>query len=600
VAVASNACPSSRTAIGGGKAGSVGASVTWAIQPARWRGTAAAWAFAGVTWLGAAVGAQAADDDDALIIVDEAAPVGADGVVRFGTAAADEADSDSRSTAGPAGDDDDEPIVIVDDSAAPLPVAPTVTGPLGRLWETWHVATDSDVFAAVQLTDPEDGPWRLQGGVALESWLLPQPNLRFYGTALARAGVDATPTGRAWIYADLYELYARINVDRATVNLGRMVVPWGRTLGTAFGDRLQPPDLRRGPPFPDAARQRQPQLGAQVKGALGELGVEGVAFVSYDPTEGSLAAINQGGLRLGRYQTALVRAPGAAHGLLGDDDTSRLRGKAVLGAATLAARAWRRVGDVDITGSVAWQFDETPTLSLSPAVAQALAGEAMVIAGFAPTPPPSPCPGEVALSCVGGRGALSYARTTTFGVDASWGLGLVVVRAEAVLWPRLAGQGGKTALIVDQGGLRSLPLDLWQAALAVEGQLGPAIDGSLELFDVAWDGVPTGARLWGVEPLLQEPRSTNESVGPTRRVHRLAVGGALGGLLFDERVKWRVRGEAGLLQPDVLFSGEVRYRLPLFDLYVGGRGDLFTGMPGTPGWIRQDASLVGVFVGEGA
>ena len=74
----------------------------------------------------------------------------------------------------------------------------------------------------------------------------------------------------------------------------------------------------------------------------------------------------------------------------------------------------------------------------------------------------------------------------------------------------------------------------------------------------------------------------------------------LGGLLFGERVRWRLRGEAGLLQPDVLLSGEVRYRLPVFDLYIGGRGDVFTGLPGSPGWMRQDASLVGVFLGEGA
>jgi hypothetical protein len=550
--------------------------------------------------LGAPTAVRAGDDD--LVIVDDAAAVDADGIVRFGSSP-----SRGEETVAPGVPvDDDEPIVIVDDTAAPLPVAPKVTGPLGRLWETWHIGADSDVFAAAQLADGADGPWRLQGGVVLESWLLPQPNLGFFATAVARAGVDSTPTARTWLFADLYELYARIHVERATVHLGRLVVPWGRTLGTAFGDRLQPPDLRRGLAFPDAARQRQPQLGAQLKGALGIVGVEAVGFVSYEPTEGSLAAINQGGVRLGRYQTALVRAPSAAFGLLGDEDTSRLRAKPALGQPTLAARAWRRLGDVDITGSVAFQFDETPTLALAPAVARALASEAWHLRGQAgDPPPPSPCPGETGLACVGGRGALSYARTTTFGFDASWGLGLVVLRAEAVAWPRIAGQGGKTALIVDEQGLRSLQLDLWQAALAVEGQLGPAIDGSLELFDVSWDGVPRTSRLWGVEPLRPDDQAELDGVAdpalapPTRRVHRLAVGGALGGLLFGERVKWRLRGEAGVFQPDLLVSGEVRYRLPVFDLYVGGRGDLFTGLPGTPGWMRKDASLIGVFVGEG-
>ena len=138
----------------------------------------------------------------------------------------------------------------------------------------------------------------------------------------------------------------------------------------------------------------------------------------------------------------------------------------------------------------------------------------------------------------------------------------------------------------------------WSAAVAVEGQLGPAIDGSLELFNVMWDGVPRDSRLWGIEVLDDEVDDSD--VADLRIVNRLAAGAHLGGAFFEDRVQWKLRGEAGMLQPDVLFSAEVRYRLPLFDLYVGGRGDLFTGFPGSPGWMRQDASLLGVFLGEGA
>jgi hypothetical protein len=540
------------------------------------------------TGLASAGPLRAAADEDELIIVDDEATVADDGTVRFG---------------GPATGDEDDPIIIVDDVEAPLPVAPEVSGPLGRVWESWHFAADSEVLGAVQLADPEDGPWRLQGAVFLESWLLPTNNLSFFGTALARAGVDGTPEGRPWLFADLYELYARILVERATVNLGRIVVPWGRTQGAGFGDRLHPPDLRRGPSFPDPARQKQPQLGAQLRGALDVVGLEGVAFVSFDPSEGSLAAVNQGGVRIGRYQTALVRAPNKAGGLLVAEDTAALRPLPRLGDVTLAGRVWRRIGDIDVTGSVAWHFDETPTLQLAPDVAVALAGEALALRGLASTVPPPPlCGGDVALRCIGGREALTYARTTSLAVDASWGLGLIVVRAEAALYPRLGGQGGKTALVVDEAGLRSVQLQLLQTAVAVEGQLGPAIDGSLEVFDVLWDGVPRTARLWGVEVLRQNDQAEldGEAAPQQRQVNRLAVGGNLGGLLFGERVRWRLRGEAGLLQPDVLLSGEVRYRLPVFDLYIGGRGDVFTGLPGSPGWMRQDASLVGVFLGEGA
>jgi hypothetical protein len=551
--------------------------------------------------------AATAPPADEVVVVEDDPVVDEGGVVRFRPTAAetppppgvdDTAAAPATDAAEPADDTGDEPIILVDDPATPLPVAPQVTGPLGRLWETWHVAADSDFLGSVQLAAPEDGPWRWQAGLFLESWLLPQSNLSFFGTAIARTGMDGTTAVHPWIYLDLYELYARIRVDRSTVSLGRLVVPWGKTLGTAFGDRLQPPDLRRGGLFPDPARQKQPQLGIQLRGALDVVSVEAVAFVSYDKSEGSLAAVNQGGVRLGRYQTALVRAPSAAYGLLRQEDTSRLRLPASLGQPTLALRAGRRVGDVDVTGSVAWQLDETPTLTLSPEVALALGAEALALRGRPIAPGlATPCGGETSLSCVGTRGALDYARTTTLAMDASWGLGVVVVRAEAVVWPRVAGQGGKTALIVDDDGLRSIPVELWQTAVAVEGQLGPAVDGSLELFNVSWDGVPQEARLWGIE-VLRADASNDDDV--KRRVQRLALGGVLGGELFGERVRWRLRGEAGILQSDLLVSGEVRYRLPVLDLYLGGRGDVFTGLPGTPGWMRQDASLLGVFVGEGA
>ena len=543
-----------------------------------------------------AAGRARANDDDLVIIEDE--PVtGKDGVIIF-----DKGDGQGLGRAlddKGGGDDDDDLIIIIDEPDAPLPTAERASGPLGRTWEAWHIAADTEIFAAGQLTDAVDGPWRVLGSTWVESWLLPAQNLSFYGTAFGRVAVDGTPEARVVPFADIYELYAKVTVERATVNFGRLVIPWGRTQAAGFGDRLHPPDLRRGPPFPDPARQKQPQLGAQVKGSLDVVGVEGVAFVSYEPTEGSLVAANQGGVRIGRYQTALARAPSKAGGLLLDDDTSALRKLPALAEPLLAARAWRRVGEIDVTASVAWQFDETPTLNLAPDVRRAIVAEALALRGVVVVPAPqSPCGGDVSLSCVGDRSALTYNRTQSFSLDASWGLGLVVVRAEAMAFPKIGDQGGKTALIVDDDGLRSVQVGQWSAAVAVEGQLGPAIDGSLELFNVAWDGVPRDTRLWGIEVLNDDVDGADTP--DLRVVNRLAAGAHLGGAFFEDRVLWKVRGEAGMLQPDVLLSAEVRYRLPLFDLYVGGRGDLFTGFPGSPGWMRQDASLFGVFLGEGA
>ena len=488
--------------------------------------------------------------------------------------------------------DDDDELIIVEEEEKPLaPAPPRVSGALGRLWEAWHIAAEPELYAAGQLIDPADGSWRLLGSLWAESWLRPAPNLSFYGTAVARVAVDNTPGGRLYPWADLYELYARITVDRATVQLGRLVVPWGRTRVAALGDRLNPSDFRRGAPFPEPARQRQPQLGALAKGSLGILGLQAVLFVAHEPSEGSLAAANQGGVRTARYQTALVRSPHRALGLLAEADTNALRAAYTLGTPTLAGRATTRVGEIDLNASVVWGFDETPSLRLGPEVRRALVAEALPFIGD-PSPVALPCGVDVTLRCLGGHDALSYSRSTSIALDASWGLGLVVVRAEARATPHLSGFGGKTAWVLDPAGLRSIQVSQYAAAVSVEGQLGDAVDGSFELFNVMWDGVPDNTRLWGVERL--EARAL-----PTRMVHRLAAGARLGGALLSDKVRWKIGGEAGVLQPDVLVSAEMRYRLPLLGLYVGGRGDLFTGIPGSPGWMRQDASQLGVFVGEG-
>jgi hypothetical protein len=508
--------------------------------------------------------AAAVDDDDAIIIVDDDAALTGD------------------------------TLIILDEGerAAPTP-SEAPTGPLGRVWDAWHVALDSEVFFAAQLTDPDNGALRALGSVVLESWLLPAPNLSFYGTGFARLAWDSTPTGRVVPFADLYELYAKITLDRATVQLGRLVVPWGRTLAASFGDRLHPPDLRRGPSFPDPALQKQPQQGVQVKGSVGVVGVEAVGFVSYEPSEGALTAANQGGVRIGRYQTALARSPTLAGGLLDNDDTSPIRPTPRLVQPTAAARAWRRIGELDVTASVAWHFDETPTVHLADDVARVIGAEGLALRGLPAGPPLVVCDTPGGVSCLG-PGALAHGQTTSVAVDVSWGLGLVVARAETALYPRVGLLPGKTALILDEGGVRSIQVGASTSALAVEGQLGPAIDGSLELLHVAWVGVPATARLWGVEVLDGDATS---DAGP-RTVHRLAAAAHLGGALWDERVQWRLRGEAGLVQLDVLASAEVRYRLPIFDLYVGARGNAFAGRPGSPGWMRQEATQIGVFVGE--
>ncbi|MBI1947832.1 MAG: hypothetical protein HYS27_19235 [Deltaproteobacteria bacterium] len=498
------------------------------------------------------------------------------------------------STGAAADEPDDEIIIIEDEDAEPRVPASQVTGALGRLWETWHVGADSDLLGSLQLVEPADGNWRLLGSFWVESSLLPAPNLSVHANGFARLALDATPTGRLVPSADLYEAYAKLTLERAAVNAGRIVVPWVRTQAAAIGDRVSPPDLRRGPPFPDPVRQKQPSWGAWVRTSLGPVGVEGIAMAQYEPSEGSLAAANQGGVRVARYQTALVRSPARAGGLLVEDDTSALRGDYEFArTGTLAARASRRLGGVDLGGSVVWGFDETPRLHLRPDVARALVAEVAALLPGEELPLACAAPD---LACVGGSGTLDYQRQTSFSVDASWGFGVVIVRAEALVVPKLGGLGGKQALLLDAQGLRSEPVSQYAAVLAAEGGLGDWIDGSVELFDVVWDGVPADAKLWGVE-LLGDLGAVGGS--DTRMVHRVATALSVGGAFAGDRVAWKVRGEAGVLQPDVLVAAELRYRFPALGLYVGGRSELYTGMAGSPGWMRQDASMVGVFVGEG-
>jgi hypothetical protein len=517
----------------------------------------------------AALAGAMGSDDDAPIVIDETPVPG---------------------SAGAPGAAED-PIIILSDSDAPTVAPRPVGGALGRLWESWHVAADSQLFGAAQLAPADDGVFRGLASLWLESWLLPAPNLSLYANGFGRVAIDAAPGGRLVPFADFYEAYAKVNVDRAAITLGRLVVPWGRTQGAALGDRVSPPDLRRGEVFPDAAKLKQPAWGVGLRTSLGSVGVEGIALAQYEPTEGSLAASHQGGVRIAHYQTALVRSPPRAGGLLNDDDTTLLQEDyPLISSGVAGARAWRRVGDFDVSGSLVFGRDETPTLHLSPDVARALAAEALRERG-AVVKDPSPCSGAPGLACVGGAGTIGHDRTTSVSFDVSWGLGVVIVRGEAVLYPQPL--GGRSSILMDEQGLRSERLSQYGAVLAVEGALGDSFDGSLELFDIAWQGVPDHSLLYGVELFSADTAAE-------RVVHRLAGAAALGGKLFSERVHWRLHGEAGILQPDVDASLELRYRLPVFNLYVGGRGDAFFGLAGSPGWMRQDASLVGIFLGEGS
>ena len=502
------------------------------------------------------------------------------------------------------GDASDELIVIEEeeqssDATEDAVSDSTVGGALGRLWEAWHIGADSELGVQLQAVPTEDGIWRTGGGVRLETWLLPAPNLSLYADGFARFFIDSTPDStRLVTFSDLYETYAQVNLGIGSMQLGRLVIPWAKTSAAALGDRLNPPDHRRNRSFPEPIRGKQPQLGALLRTSLGALGLELVGLTSYEPTEGSLAAANQGGVRIARYQGALLRSPARLGGFADFYRREALLPETVdlWDETSVALRARRRLGDWDLGGTVVWGIDETPSLNLTSGAARFLASQATSgIDGGSNGNLDGACTAEggTDLACLGGAGALSHARAVSFSADAAWGLGIVILKAEAIAFPILEGLPGKTSILIDaDNGMISRKLSHYGATLALEGGIGEWLAGSIELFDLVWEDVPAGTILWGVETF-------DANRDETRTVHRVALAWQLGGDFLSERLSWSLRGEAGISQSDLLSGLEVRYRLPVMGLYVGSEGTLFTGPPGSPGWLRQDASMLRVFLGEG-
>ncbi len=588
-----------------------------------------------------AQGIEAGDDDELVILDEDGAPVeaGADGAGEArqddGLRAVGEGDGDDliiidddETTAGIDDgeedgliivDDDDtiEPIVIIPGPGNDQPEPLGVTGPLSRLWEALDIGLNASLDLQAQAVGFEDGPFRTQLGGWVNTTLIPAQNLSFFANAFARLAVDAptrlsSPADVAGAPVldtfalvpifDVYEAYAKINAEVGSVVVGRLVVPWGRTQLFALGDRLNPPDHRRAPlAFPDAVQLKQPQWGAQVRTSLGTIALEGVVMTVYEATEGSLAASNQGGVRAGRYQTALVQSPARVGGLFRSthDRSELLRDMNIIDATTLGIRARQRVGGFDLGATAVYGVDEVPRLHLDPAAARYLAQEWFIASGLAP--PGSPCAAGVAEdNCLGGR-VLQHGRTASISADAAYGLlqGVFILKGELLAHPRIAFLPGKTAHIVDERGLRSTQVSQYGGVLAVETGYSDWVTLSLEVMDLVWVGVPDGTQLWGVEPWLGFDIYKLGLTGGPRWVHRPAAGAVATGSLFDQNIDWKVRGECSL-NLDCLGAAEVRWRLPVLNVYLGGRGNGFLGWPGTAGWMRQDASQVSFFVGRGA
>lgn len=490
--------------------------------------------------------------------------------------------------------DDDDDVIIIDDGedVAPEP-ARRVSGPLGYLWESLHLAITFGASARAQ--QARDAlHYRSINGAWLESWVLPARNLSFSLNAFGRVASAADLQAPGWtVYGDVYEATAKVSLPVGAVQIGRLVVPWGRTRLLAFGDRLNPSDFRQGPSYLDTAWGKQPQLGATFRTSLGSVGLEGAWLATFEPSEGPLTADRIGGRRLGQYHVALARDAASAGGLLDFSERALLGGTGEFArSSVLGVKARQRFGDVDIGASVVWGYDPTPRLGFSPATGGAIAAESLELA-FGSGPIVSPCASASSLrgsaACLG-QDAFQFDRAVTAAFDATLGLGLVILKSEVLLQPAANGWGGKNTWLLSRDGLYSARLDQFSGVMAIEGALGQWLSGSVELFDVMWTGVPAGSYVYAVEPFAY-------AADDERTVHRFGL--ALGLEGAGERLAWRMRGEGGFFQGDVMVNLDVRYRVPFLELPLGVKGSVYGGPEGSPGWFSERASYVGLYLGEG-
>lgn len=169
-------------------------------------------------------------------------------------------------------------------------------------------------------------------------------------------------------------------------------------------------------------------------------------------------------------------------------------------------------------------------------------------------------------------------------------MGVVILKAEAVVTPRIADDVGKATLVGSPTQLFTESLSGMTLAFGADGEYGDWLSGSIELLSTSWFNVPPGTYVYTIE----DPSSANATY---RFVTRLALVLALEGKAFSDFLQWSYRGEVGLWRPDVLSTFDLAHSFGDTGFYAGVYTNLFFGAAQTPGWFRTQATEVGLKVG---
>jgi hypothetical protein len=215
----------------------------------------------------------------------------------------------------------------------------------------------------------------------------------------------------------------------------------------------------------------------------------------------------------------------------------------------------RQFGDFDTGLNVVWGFEEVPRLALT------------------------------ATHLV-----LTPHRSVSLGGELSVTMGIVILKAEALVTPKIADDVGKATLVRTGSTLSTESLSGSTLAVGVDAEYGDWLSGSIELLDTSWFNVPPGAYVY----TLEEATSATNSY---RLVNRLALVLALEGKALSNVIEWSYRGEVGLWRPDLLSTLDVQHQFRDTGFYVGAFTNLFFGAGQTPGWFRSAATEVGIKFG---
>jgi hypothetical protein len=379
----------------------------------------------------------------------------------------------------------------------------------------------------------------------------PLPELTVNVSAFGRVPVQSGPV-HVDAFVALDDSYIKLKQPSFTFSLGYLRTPWIVLRGSAVNDRINPVDYRRGLDFAKDGAGRLPEWGLQLTGRVHGVSLEGIYHFWHRLNPASYVAALQDGVQIGHYQGALAGTPQELATLVPLPIVEREL--PWFSEPTIALAARKEFGDVQTGLNFVWGFSEVPMLSTS-TTTQTI----------------------VALQ----RRALSL------GAEVAASLGVVILKAEAVVTPKLDDSTGKMTVIGSGATLNTQVLTGATAAVGVEGEYGDSLSASLELLETAWFNVPPLGYVYAVE-------NADAASSDYRFAQRLALAFVLDGKLFDSFLAWSLRGEFGLMRPDLLSTVNLRHDFADTGFSIGAYANLFFGVDGSPGALRKSATECGL------